>query len=157
MGRVRVTGLGPRVRSEYEKTRFELGPLPFLMEKFAFTLVTEACKLKPYFQAHTIVILTNKSLRRAMSNSEAVGRIALWAIELSEFDVQYCQHIAIKGQVVVDFIVESLSRKAGGQMSVLRGVSTQTDHSTNRLAERVLYSVLQKGTRLNAWFVLTSL
>ena len=114
MGRVRVTGLGPRVRSEYEKTRFELGPLPFLMEKFAFTLVTEACKLKPYFQAHTVVILTNKSLWRAISNSEAVGRIALWAIELSEFDVQYCQHIAIKGQVVVDFIVESLSRKAGG-------------------------------------------
>ena len=28
--------------------------------------------------------------KRAMSSPEVVERIALWAIELSEFDVQYC-------------------------------------------------------------------
>ena len=32
------------------------------MEKLPFTLVTVACKLKPYFQAHTVVVLTNKPL-----------------------------------------------------------------------------------------------
>ena len=32
------------------------------MEKLAFALVTAACKLKLYFQAHTIIILTNKPL-----------------------------------------------------------------------------------------------
>ena len=57
------------------------------MEKLAFTLVTVTRKLKPYFQAHTMVILTNKPLRRAMSNPEAARRMALWAIELSKFDV----------------------------------------------------------------------
>ena len=57
------------------------------MEKLAFTLVTVTRKLKPYFQAHTMVILTNKPLRRAMNNPEAARRITLWAIELSEFDV----------------------------------------------------------------------
>ena len=57
------------------------------MEKLAFTLVIVTRKLKPYFQAHTMVILTNKPLRRAMSNPEAARRITLWAIELSEFDV----------------------------------------------------------------------
>ena len=60
-----------------------------LMEKLAFALVTAACKLKPYFHAHTVVVLTDKPLRHAMSNLEATGRMALWAIELSEFDVQY--------------------------------------------------------------------
>ena len=30
--------------------------------------------------------------------------MALWAIELSELDVQYQPRTAIKGQVVVDFI-----------------------------------------------------
>ena len=59
------------------------------MEKLAFALVTAARKLKPYFQAHTVVVLTNRPLRRAMSNPDAVGRLALWAIELSEFDIQY--------------------------------------------------------------------
>ena len=43
------------------------------IEKLAFTLVTVACKLKPYFQAHTMIILTDKPLRRAMSNLEAIG------------------------------------------------------------------------------------
>ena len=59
------------------------------MKKLAFTLMTASRKLKPYFQAHTVVILTDKPLLRAMSNPKAAGRMALWAIELSEFDVQY--------------------------------------------------------------------
>ena len=76
------------------------------MEKLAFALITAARKLKPYFQAHTIVVLTDQPLKRAMSSPEAVGRMALWAIELSEFDVQYRPRTAIKGQIVADFIAE---------------------------------------------------
>ena len=60
-----------------------------LMEKLAFALVTTARKLKPYFQAHTVNVLTDKPLRQVMSNPEAAGRLALWAIELSKFDIQY--------------------------------------------------------------------
>ena len=59
------------------------------MEKLAFTLVMATRKLKPYFQAHTVVVLTDKPLRQAISNPDAPGRLALWAIELSEFDIQY--------------------------------------------------------------------
>ena len=67
------------------------------MEKLAFTLVTVVCKLKPYFQAHTVIVLIDKPLRWAMSNPEVAGWLALWAIELSEFDIQYPWRIAIKG------------------------------------------------------------
>ena len=74
------------------------------MEKLAFALVTVARKLKPYFQAHTIIVLTDQLLKRAMSSPEATRQMALWAIELSEFDIQYRPQTAIKGQVVVDFI-----------------------------------------------------
>ena len=76
------------------------------MEKLAFALLIAARKLKPYFQAHTIVVLTNKPLRKAMSSPEVAGRMALWAVELSEFDIQYHPRTAVKGQVVVDFIAE---------------------------------------------------
>ena len=76
------------------------------MEKLAFALVTAVRKLKPYFQAHMVNVLTDKSLRRAMSNPEAAGRLVLWAIELSEFDIQYRLRIVIEGQIIVDFIVE---------------------------------------------------
>ena len=76
------------------------------MEKLAFALVIAARRLKPYFQAHTIVVLTDKPLRKAMDSPEAAGRMALWAIELSEFDIQYRPRTAIKGQAVADFIAE---------------------------------------------------
>ena len=56
-----------------------------------------------------MIVLTNKRLRRAMSNPEAMGRMALWAIELSEFNIQYCPRTIVKGQVVADFIVEFIN------------------------------------------------
>ena len=76
------------------------------MEKLAFALVTTAPKLKLYFQAYIVVIPTDKPLRRAMSSPKTVGWMALWVVELSEFDIQYRPRMAIKGQVVADFIVE---------------------------------------------------
>ena len=76
------------------------------MEKLAFTLVIAARRLKPYFQAHTIVVLTDKPLRKAMSSPEAAGRMALWAVELSKFDIQYYPRTTVKGQVVADFIAK---------------------------------------------------
>ena len=76
------------------------------MEKLAFTLLIATRKLKPYFQAHTIVVLSDKPLRKAMSNPEAAGRMALWAVKLSEFNIQYHPRMAVKGQVVVDFIIK---------------------------------------------------
>ena len=76
------------------------------MEKLAFVLITTARKLKSYFQAHTIVVLMDKPLRRAMSSPEAAGRMALWVVELSEFNIQYHPRTAVKGQVVADFITK---------------------------------------------------
>ena len=109
------------------------------LEKLAFTLVTVARKLKLYFQAHTVVVLIDQPLRRTMSNPEFAGRMALWAIELSEFDIWYRPHMAIKGQVVANFIAEST--KARGKTSIFNGVSIQADHPTDRLVEQVSYFV----------------
>ena len=76
------------------------------MEKLAFALVTAARKLRPYFQAHTIVLLTNHPLRKAMSKLDAAGRLVQWLIELSEFDIDYRPQTAIKAQALANFIAE---------------------------------------------------
>ena len=76
------------------------------MENLAFALVTVARKLKPYFQAHTIIVLIDQPLKRVMSSPEAARKMALWVIKLSEFDVQYRSRTTVKGQIVADFIVE---------------------------------------------------
>jgi ribonuclease HI len=76
------------------------------MEKLALVLVVVARKLQPYFQAHTIIVLTNHPLRKAMSKLDAAGQLIQWAIELSEFDIEYCPKQAIKTQTLADFIAE---------------------------------------------------
>ena len=68
-----------------------------------------------------------------MSSPEAVGRMALRAIELSEFDIQYRPRTAIKGQVVADFIVEYTQLEGKGA-EVLGQWSIHTDGSSNRRA-----------------------
>lgn len=67
-----------------------------LVEKLAFALIMTAQKLRPYFQAHTIVVQMDKPLFRAMNNQEAVGQLVLWAVELDEFDILYRPRIMIK-------------------------------------------------------------
>ena len=56
--------------------------------------------------------------------------MALWAIKLSEFDVQYRPRTAVKGQIVADFIAEytqSGDKGAEGH----RLWSIHTDESSN--------------------------
>ena len=101
------------------------------MEKLAFALVMAARKLKPYFQAHTVIVLIDKPLRRAMSNPNAAGQLALWAIELSEFDIQYRPRTAIKGQAVADFIAEFTHDEDKGAEESPQW-SVHTDGSSNR-------------------------
>uniref|UniRef100_A0A2N9IP78 Integrase catalytic domain-containing protein n=1 Tax=Fagus sylvatica TaxID=28930 RepID=A0A2N9IP78_FAGSY len=72
--------------------------------------VTAARKLRPYFQAHTIVLLTNHPLRKAMNKPDAAGRLIQWSIELSEFDIDYRPRTAVKAQALADFIAEFTSK-----------------------------------------------
>ena len=78
------------------------------MEKLAFALIISARKLRPYFQAHTIIVLTNQLLRQVLSNLELSGRILKWAMELIDFDIEYRPRPAIKAQALADFIAEGI-------------------------------------------------
>jgi len=68
-----------------------------------------------------------------MSNPEAAGRMALWTIELSEFDVQYYPRIAIKGKAVADFIAEFTNMEGQG-LEEYPQWSIHTDRLSNRQA-----------------------
>ncbi|CAL9031394.1 unnamed protein product, partial [Prunus brigantina] len=67
------------------------------IEKLAFALVVSARRLRPYFQAHTIHVLTNHPLRQVLQKPETSGRLVKWAIELGEFDIHYKPRPATKG------------------------------------------------------------
>ncbi|KAL2228384.1 UNVERIFIED_CONTAM: Retrovirus-related Pol polyprotein from transposon 17.6 [Sesamum indicum] len=76
------------------------------IEKLALALVTTAWKLRPYFQSHPIVVLTNHPLKQVMSKSDTSGRMIKWAVELREFDIEFQTRRSIKAQVFADFLVE---------------------------------------------------
>ena len=76
------------------------------LEQVALALRIAAKKLRPYFQAHPIVLLTNLPLRNTIHKPDLLGRMARWAIELSEYGILYKPRLAKKGQVLADFLVE---------------------------------------------------
>ena len=77
-----------------------------MMEKLAFALITASKKLRHYFQAHLIVVMTDHPLKKSMNKLEATGRLIQWAFELSEFDVKYQSRNAIIAQALADFIAK---------------------------------------------------
>jgi ribonuclease HI len=76
------------------------------MEKLTFALLIASRKLRPYFQAHSIIILTDYPLKKAMNKPDAAGRLVQWSIEMSEFDIDYRPRTVIKAQALADFIAE---------------------------------------------------
>ncbi|XP_050386257.1 uncharacterized protein LOC126802648 [Argentina anserina] len=80
------------------------------LEQLALALIVAARRLRHYFQAHSIHVLTNQPLKQVLQNPEHSGRLSKWAIELTEFDIEYRPRPAIKGQAVADFIAEMIPR-----------------------------------------------
>nr|XP_023887899.1 uncharacterized protein LOC112000029 [Quercus suber] len=76
------------------------------IEKITFALIVASRKLRQYFQANPILVMTDQPIKKSMNKLEAVGRMVQWAIELSQFDVEYHPRTAIKAQALVDFIAE---------------------------------------------------
>ena len=72
-----------------------------LMEKLAFALITTSRKLRHYFRAHVIIVMTDHPLRKAMNKMEAAGQLIQWAIELSEFDIRYQPRNTIKARAMM--------------------------------------------------------
>ncbi|KAF8104275.1 hypothetical protein N665_0175s0004 [Sinapis alba] len=63
----------------------------------ALAIVTSARKLHPYFQSHSIVVLTDLPLQTILQNANQSGRLSKWTINLSEYDISYKSRPTIKG------------------------------------------------------------
>ena len=74
------------------------------LEQASLALRTAARKLRPYFQAHPVVVLTNLPLQGTIHKPDMSGRMARWAMELSEYGIQYKPRLSKKGQVLADFL-----------------------------------------------------
>ena len=73
-------------------------------QKLLFGIRMASRKLRHYFQAHRITVVSEYGVESVLRNREVTGRIAEWATELSEFDLRFARVHAIKSKALVDFI-----------------------------------------------------
>ncbi|GKA55086.1 reverse transcriptase domain-containing protein [Tanacetum coccineum] len=69
------------------------------MEKLALALVHASKRLKRYFQAHLIIVITDQPIQQVLSRPEVAGRLQKWSIELGEYAIHYRPRVSVKGHV----------------------------------------------------------
>ena len=107
------------------------------IEKIMFALIVASHKLRQYFQENPILVMTDQPIKKSMKQPEAAGRMIQWAIELSQFDIEYHPKTAIKAQALVDFITEFTSPNEDGLVDEARQWMVQTDGSSAQKREGV--------------------
>jgi hypothetical protein len=78
-------------------------------------------KLKYYFLAHSIRVVSDRPLAHVLRSKEATGQIALWTVEINQHDVEFIPRRVIKSQALADFIAEWTDSR-------LRGIDELLDH-----------------------------
>ena len=76
------------------------------LEKAILAVVHDTRKLSYYFQAHTVVVLTQLPLKSILRSANYTGRVSKWGTILGAFDRKYMPRTSIKGQVVINLVAE---------------------------------------------------
>ena len=76
------------------------------IEKILFALIVASRKLRQYFLANPILVMTDQPIKKSMNKLEAARRMVQWTFELNQFDIEYHPRIAIKAQALADFIAK---------------------------------------------------
>jgi len=59
------------------------------LEKATLAVVFSARRFRQYFQSFTVMVMTDLPIRKVLQKLDVAGRMARWAMELSEFDIHY--------------------------------------------------------------------
>ena len=76
------------------------------LKKAILVVVHATQKLPHYFQAHTVVVLTQLPLKSVLRIADYTGKIAIWNTILGAFDIKYIPWTSIKVQVLADLVAE---------------------------------------------------
>ena len=81
------------------------------LEKAILAIKLGTRKLLHYFQAYTIIVLTQLPLKTILRSADYIGRVAkwgtiLWGTILWAFVIKYMPRTSIKGQVLADLVAK---------------------------------------------------
>jgi ribonuclease HI len=76
------------------------------VHKLLYAVLIASRKLRHYFQAHKISVVTLYPLKAVLHNPNATGNIAKWAVKLAKFELDFLPRHAVKSQVLADFVAD---------------------------------------------------
>jgi hypothetical protein len=71
-----------------------------------YTVLMASRKLRYYFQAHRVTVVTSYPLGHILRNQEGTERTVKWAIKLAKFGLQFAPRHSIRSQSLADFVVD---------------------------------------------------
>ena len=66
------------------------------IQKLIYAIVLARCKMRHYFESHSVTMVSSFPLGEIIQNREASGRIAKWAVELMGEALSFAPRKAIK-------------------------------------------------------------
>ncbi|XP_060200307.1 uncharacterized protein LOC132628548 [Lycium barbarum] len=77
------------------------------IEKLCLALVFWIQKLKHYFQAHSVNLISRANpIKFVMSKPVLSDRLARWYLQFQQFEITYIPQKAVKGQALADFLAD---------------------------------------------------
>ncbi|GJR72125.1 reverse transcriptase domain-containing protein [Tanacetum coccineum] len=76
------------------------------MEKLVLALVFAAKRLRRYFQAYPIAVITDQPIKQIISQPDVAERLQKWSVMLREHNITYRPRTSVKGQILANFLVE---------------------------------------------------
>jgi ribonuclease HI len=71
-----------------------------------YAVVLARRKLRHYFEAHPVTVVSSFPLGEIICNPDTAGRIAKWLVELMGETLAYAPRKAVKSQILADFVAE---------------------------------------------------
>ena len=63
-------------------------------------------KLRHYFQAHNVKVVSSFPLGEMLHNRDTNGRVVKWLVELRALSIEFLPYSTIKSRALTDFIAE---------------------------------------------------
>jgi ribonuclease HI len=76
------------------------------VQKLLYAVVLARRKLRHYFEAHPVTVVSSFPLGEITRNPDVTGRIAKWSVELMGETLTYAPRKAVKSQIFADLVAE---------------------------------------------------
>nr|GEX01354.1 putative reverse transcriptase domain, ribonuclease H-like domain protein [Tanacetum cinerariifolium] len=107
------------------------------LEKITLALRHASRRLRRYFEARPITVITDQSIKKILNKADTLGRLAQYSVELAAYNITYEPRSAIKGQILAYFINEV---SVGREVMTPRQTQYTIDHQKDCKEEWVLYT-----------------